>query len=52
MWAVTHDNQGATVHIRSLYWDGFSFYHPLKTSEYGCAYFGNGVPNYDIAFML
>jgi hypothetical protein len=52
MWAITHDNQGATVHVRNLYWDGFSFFAALKTPDYGCAYFGNGVPFYDLAFML
>jgi len=52
MWAITHDNQGANVHVRNLYWDGFGFFAALKTPDFGCAYFGNGVPNYDIAFML
>jgi hypothetical protein len=52
MWAITHDSQGSTVHVRNLYWDGFGFYSVIKSPEYGYAYFGNGVPNYDIAFML
>lgn len=52
MWAVSHDNSASTVHVRNLYWDGFAFYAVLKGTEYGSAYFGNGVPNYDIAFML
>ena len=52
MWAVSHDNSASTVHVRNLYWDGFAFYAVLKSTEYGAAYFGNGVPNYDIAFML
>lgn len=52
MWAVSHDSSASTVHVRNLYWDGFAFYAVLKSTEYGAAYFGNGVPNYDIAFML
>mmetsp|Transcript_16707 Transcript_16707/g.28328 ORF Transcript_16707/g.28328 Transcript_16707/m.28328 type:complete len:275 (+) Transcript_16707:188-1012(+) len=52
MWSITHDNAGSTVHVRNLYWDGYCFYSVLKSSEYGSAYFGNGVPNYDIAFMM
>jgi hypothetical protein len=52
MWCISHDNSAATVFVRNLYWDGFSFYSVLKSTEYGCAYFGNGVPNYDIAFMM
>jgi len=52
MWAVSHDSSGSTAYVRNLYWDGFGFYSVLKSNEYGSAYFGNGVPNYDIAFML
>lgn len=52
MWSISHDNAASTVFVRNLYWDGYGFYSILKTSEYGCTYFGNGVPNYDIAFMM
>jgi hypothetical protein len=52
MWSISHDNAGSTVFVRNLYWDGYGFYSTLKAAEYGSAYFGNGVPNYDIAFML
>lgn len=52
MWAVTHDQAGSTVFLRNLFWEGFGFYAVLKTNDYGYAYFGNGVPNYDIAFCL
>lgn len=52
MWSITHDNAALTVFVRNLYWDGFGFYAMLKSNEYGCVYFGNGVPNFDIAFGL
>lgn len=52
MWVITHDNAALNVLVRNLYWEGFGFYAILKGSEYGSVYFGNGVPNYDIAFSL
>ena len=52
MWAISHDNAGTVSIVRNLYWEGYGFYSVLKTSDYGGAYFGTGVPNYDIAFML
>lgn len=52
IWTIGYDDSGTTAHVRNLYWDGYGFYNTLNTSEYGSAYFGTGVPNYDIAFML
>ena len=52
MWSISHDNSASSVFVRNLFWDGFGFYSVLKTNEHGYAYFGNGVPNYDIAFMM
>jgi len=52
MWAISHDNSATMVTVRNLYWEGFGFYAILKETEYGCAYFGSGVPQYDIAWMM
>jgi hypothetical protein len=52
MWVVTHNAAGTMSFVRNLYWEGYGFYTVLGSPEYGGAYFGNGVPNYDIAFML
>jgi len=52
IWSITHDSAGLTAYVRNLYWEGYSFYTILKTNEHGGVYFGTGVPNYDIAFML
>lgn len=52
MWSFSHDNAGMTAFVRNLYWDGYTFYTVVRNNEYGGAYFGTGVPNYDIAFML
>jgi hypothetical protein len=52
MWVITHDNPGLIVFVRNLYWEGFGFYSVIRNAEHGSVYFGNGVPNYDIAFCL
>lgn len=52
MWTISHDNAATMVFVRNHYWEGYGFYAILKDSEYGGAYFGTGVPNYDIAFMM
>mmetsp|Transcript_10594 Transcript_10594/g.16052 ORF Transcript_10594/g.16052 Transcript_10594/m.16052 type:complete len:277 (+) Transcript_10594:57-887(+) len=52
MWTVSHNSSGTASYIRNLYWEGYNFYAMIGTSEYGGAYFGSGVPNLDLAFML
>mmetsp|Transcript_19691 Transcript_19691/g.19791 ORF Transcript_19691/g.19791 Transcript_19691/m.19791 type:complete len:275 (-) Transcript_19691:95-919(-) len=52
MWTISQDNSGTMAYIRNLYWEGYYFYNVVGSNEYGGAYFGLGVPNYDIAFML
>eukprot|EP01041_Mallomonas_annulata_P010733 gene10733-22422_t len=52
MWTVSHDNSGTMAFVRNLYWEGYYFYSVINSAEYGGAYFGLGVANLDIAFML
>ena len=52
MWTISKDSTGTIAYVRNLYWEGYSFYAMVGANEYGGAYFGLGVPNYDIAFML
>ena len=41
-----------SVHLKSLAWPGYSFFHKLGTSQYGGIYVGDGAKNGDLAFML
>jgi len=52
MWNISISPQGETAFVKNMYWDGYSFYSVLGSSEYGGAYFGIGVPQYDLAFMF
>jgi hypothetical protein len=50
--SISHDNGASVSFVRNLYWEGYGFYSLLHSAEHGGVYFGTGVPNYDIAFML
>jgi len=52
IWTIAHNPSATIAHVRNLFWEGFAFYHVLNSNEYGNVYFGNGVANLDIAFML
>ena len=52
MWALSNNASGTLSYVRNLYWEGFSFYAVIGSPEYGNVYFGTGIPNYDIVFML
>lgn len=52
MWVAIHNNSATQAYLRNLYWEGFHFYSVLDSAEYGSVYFGLGVPNHGIAFML
>jgi hypothetical protein len=52
MWCVALNNSGTLSYVRNLYWEGYYFYTVINSKEYGGAYFGNGIPNMDLAFML
>jgi radial spoke head protein 9 len=52
VWSIKYDRTNTQVYVSNMYWPGYHFYSVIKSSEYGGAYFGNGLPMYDIAFML
>ena len=52
VWALAYDPSSTAVTLRSLYWPGYFFFHVIETPEYGGVYFGDGLPNRDIALML
>lgn len=52
VWALTYDNTSTMSILRNFYWPGYFFFHVIETNEYGGVYFGDGLANLDIAFML
>ena len=51
-WVVRTDAAANACILRSLLWPGYSAYHIPDTSVFGGAYFGNGIRNSDLAFLL
>lgn len=46
------DSSGNLSTIRSLLWPGYAAYHLAHSEKYGGLYFGDGVKNVDLPFML
>lgn len=51
-WAVHKDASGSIVTLRNLLWPGSYFYHRANTPLYGTVYFGDGIANEDLPFMI
>ncbi|CAM9172444.1 unnamed protein product [Phaeothamnion confervicola] len=52
IWSVFIEPSGSVAGLRSRLWPGFYFFHEIGTPEYGGVYFGTGLRNTDLAFML
>ena len=52
-WSLQVDEGTGTVaNIRSLVWPGYYFYHVANTKRYGGVYYGYGIKNEDINFLI
>lgn len=51
-WALLRSYDNTIVFSRSLFWHGSMFFHLVDTPLYGNCYFGYGLKNYDLPFML
>ena len=51
-WSFKLSGTGGAVVLSNLLWPGFTGYASLGSASYGYCYFGNGLKNADIAFML
>lgn len=51
-WTLQCDERGDTVIIRSLSWPGFSFFHRLNTNRFGNCYFGDGLKDLEVQFLV
>ena len=51
-WVARANMTGDTVHVRSLEYPGYFFFHDLEDGTHGGAYFGDGKFNRDLGFML
>jgi len=51
-WSLQFERGSALVILRSLIWQGYTFYQVPGTKEYGSIYCGTGEKNRDLPFML
>ena len=51
-WSCQCDDSRMNVTVRNLLWPGFIAYHEARTSVFGYSYFGSGLKNVELPFML
>jgi radial spoke head protein 9 len=51
-WSVQVDPSKTLSSVRSLIWPGYFAYHQANTTKFGGVYFGDGIKNSDLPFML
>lgn len=51
-WRLQFNTLDRLVTVRNLLWPGYSAYHRANTAIFGGSYFGNGIKNLDLPFML
>ena len=52
IWSIVFDTIHKKAEIKSFLWPGYYAFHIGHTSLFGGAYFGNGIKNKDVGFML
>lgn len=51
-WSIQIDSSKTIATIKSLLWPGYVAYNVLGTKKFGGAYFGDGLKNKELTFML
>mmetsp|Transcript_16183 Transcript_16183/g.18576 ORF Transcript_16183/g.18576 Transcript_16183/m.18576 type:complete len:304 (+) Transcript_16183:34-945(+) len=51
-WSVHTDSSKTEITVRSLLWPGYLTYHRANSNIFGFAYFGDGIKNIDLPFLL
>lgn len=52
MWNISLNPAGTASIVKNLFWEGYTFYAGVGSSEFGGAYFGSGLHDPDLVFML
>ena len=51
-WSLQFERGSGLVVLKSLLWQGYTFYHVPGTTMFGSVYVGTGEKNLDLPFML
>ena len=52
VWSLRVDPGRGLAELRSLKWPGYFGYHLVATPKYGAVYFGDGIENSSLQFMV
>ena len=51
-WSIQKDTTGTVATLKSHLWPGLYAYHRCNTEIFGFFYFGDGIRNADLPFMV
>lgn len=51
-WSIQTDESKTQITVRNLLWPGYVGYHRTNSSVYGGVYFGEGIKNVDLPFII
>ncbi len=51
-WSIQTDESKTQITIRSLLWAGYVGYHRTNSNIFGGVYFGDGIKNIDLPFII
>ena len=52
MWNISLNSAGTMSVVKNLFWEGYTFYASVGSPDFGGSYFGSGLYNSDLVFML
>ncbi|XP_075210124.1 radial spoke head protein 9 [Lycorma delicatula] len=52
LWIMKTGSEKKILYLKHLLWQGYLFYHIMKTQTYGSFYSGDGRKNLDVPFMM
>ena len=52
VWNINSTIDESAVIVRNLYWPGAIGFHKIDSTEFGYCYFGDGIKNHDLPFLI
>ena len=52
VWCINPTIDESAVIAKNLYWPGAIAFHKIESSEFGYCYFGDGIKNHDLPFLI
>jgi radial spoke head protein 9 len=52
VWSINSTIDETAVIVKNLYWPGALAFHKTETNEFGYCYFGDGIKNHNLPFLI